>query len=156
MSPEAERRLREGDITAREDRRRPRRSFLIAHAYEACFAAAGLLTSLQFIFDAETRDLTAVGSIGSTFAWCWTVLFLIGSVGILVGLFWPSDRVELAGLSCFAPACLVQAASVIEVRGVRGVYVALIFVAFFCGTAARIYLLLKLRRIITTSSQSRG
>lgn len=145
--PERERRLREGDLSAADDRRSPRKSFLIAHGFEVCFAIAGLVTALQFIIEPEVRAAVAIGDLGTFFAWFWTALYLIGSVGILVGLTRVDDRVELAGLTNFAVAAFVNAVVLLQTRGTHGVYVSVIFAAFAGGSVARIYLLLALRRL---------
>lgn len=128
----------------------------LAHGFEVAFAIAGFCTALQFILDQEVRAQTAVGALGALFAWSWTILFLIGSTGILVGMYRLEDRIELAGLSCFSAAALVNAASIIQVRGLQGVYVALVFLAFVGGSLTRIHLLLALRRLGSSGNPSRG
>lgn len=145
--PDHERRLREGDISALDDRRRPRRAFLIAHGFELGLAIVALVTAVQFILEPAIRQQSAIGALGTTGAWVWTALYLLGGAGMLFGLIYASDRVELAGLQCFIAAALVNAASIVQARGPQGIYVALIFGALVVGAAARIYLLLVLRRV---------
>lgn len=144
------------------DVRNPRKTFLIAHGFEAAIAVAGLVTSVQFILDEQIRVQTAVGQTGTLFAWCWTILYLAGSLGILAGLTRPEDRLEIAGLCCFGGACITQSATLVTQRGDQAIYVALVYAAICCGAVSRIYLLLALRRLLgkgrspTPSSGSRG
>jgi hypothetical protein len=129
---------------------------VLAHGFELFVAVAALLTALQFITDPTARMQAAVGSIGETFAWGWTILYMLGSLGVIGGLLRPDDRWELAGLMSFSAAALVNAASLFQVRGASGGYVALTFLAFVFGAATRIHLLLTLRRITSTSSKNSG
>lgn len=134
-----------------EDRRRPRKTFLQAHSFEVAIAFAALLTSLQFIFDPSVRAETTIGSLGTTSSWMWAVLYLFGAVGILWGMLGMSDRIEIAGLSCFTAACLVNAFGLWQIRGDRAVYIAITFLALAIGGWFRIVLLLKLKRILAES-----
>lgn len=128
--------------------RRARLEATLSSAFELSIAFAGVLAALQFLFYPEVRALTAGGTINTTFSWTWTMLYLLGSTGILIGLLKLDDRIEIAGLILFAVAVLVNGTTILQVRGWQsgGAYAALQYLALAVASIVRIRNLLKLRQ----------
>lgn len=128
--------------------RRARLEATLSNSFELWLAFAGVLSALNFALTPASRAMTTVGGINPTFAWTWTILYAVGSIGILIGLIKLDDRIEVAGLILFAVATMVNATTIIQVRGFDSgsTYVALQFGGLFVASTVRIRNIFKLRK----------
>jgi hypothetical protein len=139
--------LRPGDFPMNQ--RNHRRTLFLANSFEACIAIGGFFGALLLILFPGVRDESAAGVIGFTFATQWAILYLIGSLAIIIGLWRAEDRFEIVGLLIFASATFVNAISLIQVKGFpsAGTYISFQYIGFTVGCLMRIFLLLRLRRV---------
>jgi hypothetical protein len=141
------RRYRIDDITPMNvERRSWYRAVITANSFELAICALALIGGITFITDPSARAQASVGQFGLTIAWLWNVLYLTGAISMILGLVRPLPRLELAGLSMFAAAYLMNALSVQLNSGSRATIVFLTYAAIAGGCAGRAYVVVKLYR----------
>jgi hypothetical protein len=132
-------RYRQGDLSTKTapDRRSLRRAFLLGNSFEFLLAFAAVLTAIGFLTDPASVRASAVADAGGWIVIVWALLYGAGGVFIFVGLWRPFPSVELAGLSMFGSATLIDSVALFAERGGAGYRVALTYLAVACASAAR-------------------
>lgn len=127
-------------------RRSFRRGHFLGNAFEAWAALAAVLTGLVFLLEPQALSTSAVASAGAL-AVLWGVLYAGGGLLVLVGLWVPSARFELAGLALFSSSAMVDAVALALTRGPAGIRVLLLYLGFVAASAMRGFLVLRMARV---------
>lgn len=145
------------DANTEIDRRSFRRGYFLGNAYEAWAAMAALLAGVAFLLEPGSASSSTVARQAGALAIVWGLLYAGGGLTVLLGLWLPSPRVELAGLCMFSSAAAIDGLTLLVFRFPEGLRVALLYLSFVAAGAMRAYLLLRLARISPTgNSDLRG
>jgi hypothetical protein len=128
-------------------RRSFRRGHFLGNAFEAWAALAAFLTGLVFLLEPQALSNSAVASSAGALAALWGLLYAGGGLLVLIGLWVPSARVELAGLALFSSSAMVDAIALALTRGPAGIRVLLLYVGFVAASAMRGFLVLRMARV---------
>lgn len=135
------------------DRRSFRRNYLDGNAFEWWLALAAIVGSIVQFFDLDALFAASIGRQVGNWAIVWNALYLAGGLMIVVGLYGPTLRVELAGLCLFFAAVMVNASAILSIFGSQAIATTLAYLAF--GTAAWRRALLVLR-IVRRHEEANG
>lgn len=135
------------DANADIDRRSFRRGYFLGNAYEAWAAMAAVLAGVAFLIEPDSVQSSTVARQAGALTLLWGLLYAGGGLMVLIGLWLPSPRVELAGLCMFSSAAAIDGVSLLVFRFPVGIRVALLYLSFVAAGAMRGYLVLRLARI---------
>lgn len=120
--------------------------YVLRSPFEAALAVVGVLGGIAYLISPAVFAQASVGiSLGSLLP-VWTAMFAIGSLAVLVGLVALNPRLELAGLSLFSAALLVEAVAIFDVHSLLGVVSELEFLALALAPVGRAYTILLIIR----------
>lgn len=134
------------DSLPANERRVFTRGYLLGNAFELWIALAAILTALTYFYDPAALTDSSVGRVAHPIAFTWNTGYLTAGVLITTGLWRPSPRLELAGLSLFSSAVLINAVAIVAVRGSAAIGVVFTYVGLAAASAMRAYLVMKLNR----------
>lgn len=123
-------------------RSRRRLSVLLLTPFEAALAFAAALAGVVGLADPSGLSNSALGQTARELLPVWEALYFTGGALILVALLMRSLRLEVAGLSLFIAAVLLQAAAILDFAGVQGVTSAATFIALAAACAGRAWVLI--------------
>lgn len=93
-----------------------RRRYLYTHAYGAMLASLTIIAALAFFADPSALERSAIGQAFHPYDYGWNVLYLLGGIGMLVGLADLRPRIELAGISLLAAAITINMLALLSIR----------------------------------------
>lgn len=140
---------RSEDANADIDRRSFRRGYFLGNAFEAWAALAALLAGVAFIIEPGSVQNSTVAQQAGLLAIVWGLLYGVGGLVVLIGLWLPSPRVELSGLCMFGSAAAIDGLSLLVFKFPVGIRVGLLYLSFVAASVMRGYLVLRLARIST-------
>lgn len=115
---------------------------LWVNSFEASIALVGAVTSVTFFLNPDDLAHSPVGLALHPWDYVWNVGYLIGSIGILLGLWRGRGDVEAGGLMFFAGAILVQAGAVLDVVGwAQGIVGIAVYLSIVGACTARVLLI---------------
>lgn len=118
-----------------------RGAYLSANVFELWLAAAVVIGAIIFFGNPQALQLSVIGR-SISWAYLWNGGYLAGGTLILVGLWRPWPRAEVAGLSLMAGAIAVQGIASFTLRGwptVAGVLLLLGLVGACVTRAVQVY-----------------
>lgn len=115
-----------------------------ANIFELWVGAAAFVSAVLFFIQPEALINSSVAhEIGDTLANVWNAFYLTGGVAVLIGLFQPSPRFEIAGLCIVGAAVCTNALAILSTFGMRGIGTSLTLLALAAGSWIRAYLVYK-------------
>ena len=118
-----------------------RRTYLLANVFELFVAVLAALASLTFFLDPSQLADSAVGRALPPFDYAWNVGYGLGALLVAAGLWKIDGYLEVAGLSLFTAAVLINGIAIIAVGGSVGTI--FVYVAFAASCLLRAFMVLK-------------
>lgn len=122
------------------------RGYLLGNAFELWIALAAILTAITYFYDPGALDDSSIAQVAHPVAFAWNIGYLVAGAAVTVGLWRPSPRLELAGLSLFSSAVIMNAIAIGAVRGSAGAGTIFTYVGLAAASGMRAYLVMKLNR----------
>jgi hypothetical protein len=123
----------------------PRGAYLAAHAFELFTASLAIFAAAAFFAQPDQLARSAVGQAVHPFDYAWNVSYGLGGILVTVGILRRAEWLEVAGLSFFAGAVLVNGVAIFLERGLTGLASAPPLIGFAIASVSRIaYLWLRL------------
>jgi hypothetical protein len=113
------------------------------HAFEAWIAVAAVVSAVTYFFGVPGVASATVSVVSPGLAACFSALYGLGGVGVLVGLWAGSPRIEGAGLNLLAAGIVVAAVGLVAVLGTRGLVSGAIQAGAAVCCAVRLRMLVK-------------
>lgn len=113
-----------------------------ANSFEAWIAVAAVLTSARFFLDPTARlEDTPVGVAFAPWDTVWSVLYLLGGLGILLGLWLGRGDLEVAGLMFLSGALVIQSIATVMLLGRTAIVGITLYVSVILACQARAWLI---------------
>lgn len=128
------------------DRRHFRRSYVRSNAFEAFVAFAALVAGIAFVLVPGSIDGSTVARQAGALAGIWGVLYGMGGLVVLVGLWLLSARIEVIGLFLLGAAAAIDGIALLLFQWPVGIRAGLVYLAFVAAAATRAYLATRLAR----------
>lgn len=135
------------DLTSYDtDRRHFRRSYFRSNAFEVFAAFAAVMAGVAFVLVPGAIEGSTVARQAGALSALWGLLYGLGGLVVLVGLWMLSARVEVIGLFLLGAAAAIDGIALLLFQWPVGIRTGLIYLAFVAAAVTRGYLAVVLAR----------